>query len=94
MLKPIGDRVLLRRIKADDCTKGGLILSAAAKEKANLFEVVTMGEDAFDMENRHPVLIQPGCMVVIGKYVGIEFRWDGEDLLLVRANEILGCVVE
>lgn len=70
-LKPIGDRILLRRVKAEQCTKGGLLLSADAKEKANLYEVVTLGEDALDMEDGRLVCVRPGCMVVIGKYVGM-----------------------
>lgn len=87
-LKPLGDRILLRKIRAEDCTKGGVLLAADAKERTNLFEVVTLGEDVLGMEDGHPVCIRSGCMVVIGKYVGMQFQWDGEELLLVRAGEI------
>lgn len=92
-VEPLGDRVLVRRFKEEERTKGGLIIPDAAKERPQRGEVVAVGPGRMlETGTRVPVNILPGDVVLFGKYSGSELKLDDEDLLLIREDEIVGIV--
>ena len=89
-LRPLADRVLIKRIKNEEKTAGGLYIPESAKEKAQLAIVVTVGAGRLDKDgNRVPLDVAPGQTVYFGKYAGTEA---GDDHLIIREDEILGVV--
>ena len=92
-VKPLADRVLIKTVEADETTKGGLILAAAAKEKPQIAQVIAVGPGAYDSEGKLiPMTVQVGQKVITGKYSGTEVKIDGEDLIVLRQNDILAIV--
>jgi len=90
-LQPLEDRVVIKPIEEEEKTASGIVLPDTAKEKPMKGEVVAVGEGKWDEagKNRIPVDVAAGDQVIYGKYSGTEFKSDGEDLLIVRASEIL-----
>jgi len=89
-LKPLADRVLVKRIKNEEKTAGGLYIPESAKEKAQMGRVVAVGAGRLDKDgSRVPVDVATGQTVYFGKYAGTEA---GEDYLIIREDEILGVV--
>jgi len=88
-LKPIGDRVALKRVPAEETTKGGIILSFLENYYPNIFLVVAVGDVAEHEDGGATATLNPGDKVILGKYVGTEITLDGEALLMVHASEIL-----
>lgn len=87
-LRPLGDRVLVKRIAGEEKTIGGLYIPDAAKEKAQTGAVVAVGTGRIDNTgNRIPVQVQVGDTIYFGKYSGTEA---GENFLIIREDEILG----
>lgn len=91
--RPLGDRVLVRRTDAEEKTAGGIIIPDTAKEKPMEGEVVAVGSGARD-ENGKPVALEvaAGDRVLFGKWNGTEVKVDGEELLIMKENEILGII--
>ena len=89
--RPLHDRVLVRRIEAEEKTAGGIIIPDTAKEKPMEGEVVAVGPGARDDSGK---LVEPavkaGDRVLFGKWSGTEVRIDGEDLLIMKESDILG----
>ncbi|RRH69226.1 co-chaperone GroES [Falsigemmobacter faecalis] len=89
--KPLHDRVLVRRVKSDEKTKGGLIIPDTAKEKPAEGEIISVGEGARKDSGE---LIVPGVKagdrVLFGKWSGTEVTVDGEELLIMKESDILG----
>jgi len=89
-LKPLADRVLVKRIENEEKTAGGLYIPESAKEKAQMGRVVAVGAGRLDKDgSRVPVDVATGQTVYFGKYAGTEA---GEDYLIIREDEILGVV--
>ncbi len=89
--RPLHDRVLVRRIEADEKTAGGIIIPDTAKEKPQQGEVIAVGPGARDEKGALVALdVQPGDRVLFGKWSGTEVRIDGEDLLIMKESDILG----
>ncbi len=90
-LRPLHDRVLVRRIEADQKTAGGIIIPDTAKEKPQQGEIVAVGPGARN-EKGEPVAldVKAGDRVLFGKWSGTEVRIDGEDLLIMKESDILG----
>ena len=90
-LQPLEDRVVIKPTEEEEKTASGIVLPDTAKEKPMKGEVVAVGEGKWDEagKNRIPVDVAVGDKVIYGKYSGTEFKSDGEDLLIVRASEIL-----
>jgi len=90
-LQPLEDRVVIKPMEEEEKTASGIVLPDTAKEKPMKGEVVAVGEGKWDEagKNRIPVDVAEGDKVIYGKYSGTEFKSDGEDLLIVRASEIL-----
>jgi chaperonin GroES len=83
MLKPLGERVILKMIEAEDTTKSGIILSAASKEKPQIAEVVAVGEGK---------VIKKGDKVITSKYSGTEIKYEGTDYIISKESDILAIV--
>jgi chaperonin GroES len=91
--RPLHDRVLVRRIEAEQKTAGGIIIPDTAKEKPQEGEVLATGPGARN-EAGHLVelTVKPGDRVLFGKWSGSEVRIDGEDLLIMKESDILGVI--
>jgi chaperonin GroES len=92
-IKPLQDRVILRRIEEGEQVRGGIIIPDSAKEKPQEGEVVAVGEGKYkDDGTRQSLDVQEGDRVLFGKYSGSEIKLDGEELLIMREDEILGII--
>jgi len=94
-LKPLEDRVIIKAVQEEEKTASGIVLPDTAKEKPMMGEVVAVGEGKWDDEGEHriPVDVKKGDKVVYGKYSGTEYKTtDGDELLILRASEILAVV--
>ena len=89
-LQPLDDRVVVKRLEAEEKTSGGIILPDNAKEKPQRGEVVAVGPGKLlDSGNRATPDVAAGDMVLFGKYSGTEVKVDGVELLIMRENDIL-----
>lgn len=92
-LKPLHDRVLVRRLEGDEKTAGGLIIPDSAKEKPAEGEIIAAGEGARkDSGELIPMAVSVGDKVLFGKWSGTEVSVDGEDLLMMKESDILGII--
>jgi chaperonin GroES len=92
-LKPLGDRVLVRSIEAEDVTASGLVLPDTAKEKPQRGTVLAVGEGRYEDGKRIPLDIREGDEIVYSKYGGTEIKVDGEELLILRESDVLAKAV-
>ena len=91
--RPLHDRVLVRRIEAEEKTAGGIIIPDSAKEKPSEGEVIAVGEGTRDEDGeRVPLDVKEGDRVLFGKWGGTEIKLDGEDLLIMKESDIMGIV--
>ena len=91
--RPLHDRVVVRRIEADERTKGGIIIPDTAKEKPQEGEIVAAGPGARDESGKlNPLDVKVGDRVLFGKWSGSEVKIDGEDLLIMKESDVLGVV--
>jgi chaperonin GroES len=89
--RPLGDRVLVRRVEEEQKTKGGIIIPDTAKEKPQEGEIVAVGPGARDDSGKvQPLDVKVGDRVLFGKWSGSEVKLDGEDLLIMKESDILG----
>jgi chaperonin GroES len=89
--RPLHDRVLVRRIEADEKTAGGIIIPDTAKEKPQEGEIVAAGPGGRSERGElMPLGVKPGDRVLFGKWSGTEVKIDGEDLLIMKESDILG----
>ena len=92
-IKPLHDRVIVRRIEEGEQVRGGIIIPDSAKEKPQEGEVVAVGEGKYREDGtRQPLDVKAGDRVLFGKYSGSEIKLDGEELLIMREDEILGII--
>ena len=91
--RPLHDRVLVRRIEADEKTAGGIIIPDTAKEKPQEGEIVAAGPGGRN-ENGElvPLELKPGDRILFGKWSGTEVRIDGQDLLIMKESDVLGVI--
>jgi chaperonin GroES len=89
-LKPLHDRVVVRRIEADTTSRGGIIIPDKAAEKPNQGEVIAVGPGAtLDNGDVRPPVVAVGDRVLFGKYTPTELTVDGEELLILRESDLL-----
>ncbi|AMG73407.1 co-chaperone GroES [Sphingopyxis granuli] len=89
--RPLHDRVLVRRIEAEEKTAGGIIIPDTAKEKPQEGEIVAVGEGARDEDGDRIALdVKAGDRILFGKWSGTEIKVDGEELLIMKESDILG----
>ena len=91
-LKPLHDRVILKALEAQETTKGGIILTAGAKEKPEMAEVVAVGPGGMVDGKEVVMTVKVGDKVLTSKYSGTEVKVDGEEYTIVRQNDILAIV--
>ena len=91
--RPLHDRVVVRRIEAEEKTKGGIIIPDTAKEKPQEGEVIAVGPGARDENGVLRALdVKAGDRILFGKWSGTEVRLDGQDLLIMKESDIMGIV--
>jgi chaperonin GroES len=91
--RPLHDRVLVRRVDAEEKTAGGIIIPDTAKEKPSQGEVIAVGSGGRDDAGHLiPIDLKVGDRVLFGKWSGTEVKIDGEDLLIMKESDILGVV--
>ena len=91
--RPLHDRVLVRRVEAEEKTSGGIIIPDTAKEKPQEGEVVAVGGGAKADDGKiTPLDVKAGDKILFGKWSGTEVKLDGEDLLIMKESDILGIV--
>ena len=92
-IRPLQDRVLIKRVEEQEQVRGGIIIPDTAKEKPQEAEVVAVGPGKLDDDGkRQPVDVKVGNRVLVGKYSGSDIKVDGEDYVIVREDEILAVV--
>ena len=92
-IRPLHDRVIVRRIEEGEQVRGGIIIPDTAKEKPQEGEVVAAGEGKYKEDGTRQALdVRKGDRVLFGKYSGSEIKLDGEELLIMREDEILGVI--
>ena len=93
--RPLHDRVVVKRIEAEDKSTGGIIIPDSAKEKPSQGEVVAVGPGGRDEAGKLiPIDIRAGDRVLFGKWSGTEVKIDGEDLLIMKESDIFGVIEE
>ncbi len=91
--RPLGDRVVIKRVEEEQKTKGGIIIPDTAKEKPQEGEVIAVGPGARDDNGKiHALDVKKGDRILFGKWSGTEVKIDGEDLLIMKESDILGVV--
>ena len=91
--RPLHDRVVVRRIDAEEKTKGGIIIPDTAKEKPQEGEVITVGPGGRDESGKLiPIDVKPGNRVLFGKWSCTEVKLDGEELLIMKESDIMGVI--
>ena len=92
-IKPIGDRVLVEHIEEKEQVRGGIIIPDSAKEKPQEGEVIAVGKGKSNDEGKvFPLDVKAGNRVLFGKYSGTEIKIDGEEVLILREDEVLAVV--
>jgi chaperonin GroES len=91
-LKPLADRVVLKQTKAEEKTKGGIILTSASQEKPEVYEVLVVGPGGMVDGKEVKMEVKAGDKVLMGKYSGTTVKLDGEEYTIVRQNDILAIV--
>lgn len=92
-LKPLGDRVLVKRLEQEEVTKGGIIIPDSAKEKPMKGEVVAVGPGKIGDDGKHMKMhVEKGNLVLFNKYAGTEIKVETEDLLVMREDDILAII--
>ncbi len=90
-VKPLGDRVLIKRVEPEETKKGGIIIPDTAKEKPMEGKVMAVGAGKYDENGKRIAMdVKKGDRVLIGKYAGTEFKLEDDDHVIVREDEILG----
>ena len=91
--RPLHDRVLVRRVEAEEKTAGGIIIPDTAKEKPQTGEVVSVGPGGRDEAGKLiPIDVKKGDTVLFGKWSGTEVKIDGEELLIMKESDIMGVI--
>ena len=89
--RPLGDRVLVKRVEEESKTKGGIIIPDTVKEKPSEGEVIAVGPGARDDSGKIvPTELKKGDRILFGKWSGTEVKIDGEDLLIMKESDVLG----
>ena len=92
MIKPLGSRVLIKMIESEETTKSGIILSSGAKEKPQIAEVLEVGPGEVVDGKTTQMNVKKGDKVIVSKYAGTEVKYEGEELIIVKQDDILAIV--
>jgi chaperonin GroES len=92
-VKPLGDRILVRRVEEEEVHRGGLIIPDTAKEKPQQAEVLAVGPGRVNDEGKRiPLEVKTGDRILMGKYAGTEVKLDGEECLILREDDVLAVI--
>ena len=91
-LVPLGDRVVLKQLEAEETTKSGIVLPGQAQEKPQQAEVIAVGPGGVVEGNEVKMEVKVGNKVIYSKYAGTEVKLDGEEYIIVKQNDILAIV--
>lgn len=91
-IKPLSDRVVIKNVEAEETTKSGIILTAAAKEKPQMAQVLAVGPGGMVDGKEVTMQVSVGQKVIYSKYAGTEVKLDGEEVIIVRQSDILAVV--
>jgi chaperonin GroES len=92
-IRPLQDRILVKRIDEEEKTKGGIIIPDTAKEKPQEGKVIAVGKGKIDDEGKvHPLDVKKGDRVLFSKYSGTEVNIEGDEHLIIREDDVLGVV--
>ena len=92
-VRPLHDRILIKRIEEKETAKGGIIIPDTAKEKPQEAEVIAVGNGKKTEEGKVIALdVRAGDRILIGKYSGTEIKLDGEEFIIIREEEVLGVI--
>lgn len=92
MLKPLGDRVVIKMIESEETTKSGIILTSTAKEKPQVAQVIEVGP-GIDADGKQVKMeVKKNDKVVVNKYAGTEIKYEGEEYIILRQSDILAIV--
>ena len=92
MIKPLMDRVVLKMVEAEETTKSGIVLAGSAKEKPQVAEVIAVGPGGIVEGKEVNMCVKVGDKVVVTKYAGTEVKYEGEEYMIVRQNDILAVI--
>ena len=91
--RPLHDRVLVKRVEAEEKTKGGIIIPDTAQEKPQEAEVIAVGPGARDKSGKLiPIDLKVGDRILLGKWSGTEIKIDGKDRLILKESDVMGVV--
>jgi chaperonin GroES len=92
-IKPLQDRIIVKRLEEEEKTKGGIIIPDAAKEKPQEGKVIAVGDGkVLDNGQKFALTVKVGNKILFGKYSGTEIKIDGEEHLIMREDDVLGIV--
>ncbi len=92
-IKPLSDRILVRRLEAEEKTKGGIIIPDTAKEKPREGKIVAVGDGRVDEDGkRRPLAVRAGDKVLFNSYAGTDIKIDGEEFLIMKEEDVLGII--
>ncbi|MDK2920326.1 MAG: chaperonin GroES [Candidatus Petromonas sp.] len=91
-IKPLGDRVVIKKLEAEEKTKSGIVLPSQAKEQPQIAEVVAVGPGGLVDGKEVKMEVKSGDKVIFSKYAGTEVKYDGEEYTILRQSDILAIV--
>ncbi|HHU83597.1 MAG TPA: co-chaperone GroES [Clostridiales bacterium] len=93
-LNPLGDKVVVKLVEAEEKTAGGIILTSSAQEKPQIAEIIAVGKGGIVDGKEVKMEVKVGQKVILNKYAGTEVKLDGTEFIIVRQNDILAIVEE
>ncbi|WP_432407304.1 co-chaperone GroES [Wukongibacter sp. M2B1] len=91
-IKPLGDRVVIKKVEAEEKTKSGIVLPSQAKEQPQMAEIVAVGPGGMVDGKEVKMEVKVGDKVIFSKYAGTEIKYDGEEYTILRQNDLLAVV--
>jgi chaperonin GroES len=92
-IRPLQDRILVKRVESEEKTKGGIIIPDSAKEKPQEGKVVAVGKGKLDDDGKHmPLDVKKGDKILFSKYAGTEVTIEGDEHLIIREDDVLGVI--
>ena len=92
MIKPLGDKVLLKMLETEEVTKSGIVLPNQSKEKSQIAEVIAVGSGIIEDGKKIEMEVNVNDKVIVSKYAGTEFKYEDIEYLIVSQKEILGII--
>lgn len=89
MLKPLGNRVVVKMVEAEETTKSGLIITSKSEEKSQIAEVIKVGPGIEEDGKKVPMQVKEGEKVVLNQYAGTTIKYEGEEYVIVKESDIL-----